>query len=238
MEMEDLVYNGPAAKTGAYYGKPLQLRNSAGTVLTADTIRNWFAWPHYKLYNPDPRRTRLYGGAYNWYIFRLAETYLLRAEAYWWKGDIANAMADVNAVRTRAGCAAYTNQANFDIGTILDERQRELYYEEPRKTELTRMSYIFAKTGKSYKGNTYSVADFGTKNFFFDRITEKNDFYNRHVIAVNGQEFTMSPYHVLWPVPQSSIDSNPKGVINQNFGYDGYAKNVPPLDTISPGDDI
>jgi hypothetical protein len=27
------------------------------------------------------------GGAGDWYIYRLAETYLLRAEAYFWKGE-------------------------------------------------------------------------------------------------------------------------------------------------------
>jgi starch-binding outer membrane protein, SusD/RagB family len=237
MEMEDLVYNSSKSKEGAYYGKPLQFRDGTGKVLTTDTIRNWFGWPHYKLYNPEPRVTQPGGGSYDWYIFRLAETYLLRAEAYWWKGDLVNAMADVNAVRTRAGCAPYTNTATFDIGTILDERVRELYYEEPRKTELTRISYIFAKTGKSYQSNSYTTANFGTKNFFFDRITEKNDFYNKNVKAVNGQEFTMSAYHVLWPIPQTSINSNPKGVINQNFGYDGYANNVPALSTIPAEDD-
>lgn len=238
MEMEYLVYNAKKAKEGSYYGKPLQLKDANGKVLTTDTIRNWFGWPHYKLYVPDPRLVQPRGGAYDWYVFRLAETYLLRAEAYWWKGDVANAMADVNTVRTRAGCAPYTNTANFDIGTILDERARELYYEEPRKTELSRMAFIFAQTGKSYKGNTYSVADFGTKNFYYDRIIEKNDFYNKNVKAVNGQEYTMSPFHVLWPIPQKSIDSNPKGVINQNYGYDGYANNVAPLSVISPEDDL
>jgi hypothetical protein len=47
----------------------------------------------------------------------------------------------------------------------------------------------------------------------------------------------MSPFHVLWPVPQTSINSNPKGVINQNYGYDGYENNVPPLTAIPPEDD-
>jgi hypothetical protein len=114
-------------------------------VATTDTIRNWFGWPHYKLYVPDPRRIQPQGGSYDWYVYRLAETYLVRAEAYWWKGDIANAMKDVNSIRTRANCAPYTDQAKFDIGTILDERARELYWEEARKTELTRISYLFAK---------------------------------------------------------------------------------------------
>src|SRR5690606_18957491 len=38
----------------------------------------------------------------DWYIFRLAETFLLRAEAYYWKGDLASAAADINMVRERA----------------------------------------------------------------------------------------------------------------------------------------
>jgi len=144
----------------------------------------------------------------------------------------------VNAVRTRAGCAPYTDAGKFDIGTILDERARELFWEEPRKTELNRISFIFAKTGKSYQGNTYTEANFGTKNFFFDRVMEKTDWYNKGVKANNGQEYTMSAYHVLWPIPQSSISSNTQGVINQNFGYDGYANNKPPLTLIPADEDI
>lgn len=238
MNMEDLVYNHPnLVGKGAYYGKNLQLRDAKGKVLTTDTIRNWFGWPHYKIYNPDPRRTQPQGGSYDWYVFRLAETYLLRAEAYWWKGDIANAMADVNAVRTRAGCAPYTDASKFDIGTILDERARELFWEEPRKTELSRIAFLFAKTGKAYRGKTYNEANFGTKNFFYDRIMEYTDFYNKGVKANNGQEYTMSPYHVLWPIPQSSISTNTKGVINQNYGYDGYANNKAPLTEIPKEED-
>lgn len=238
MNMEDLVYNHPnLVGKRAYYGKPLQLRDDNGKVLTTDTIRNWFGWPHYKIYSPDPRRTQPQGGSYDWYVFRLAETYLLRAEAYWWKGDIAKAMADVNAVRTRAGAAPYADVAKFDIGTILDERARELYWEEPRKTELNRIAFLFAQTGKSYRGNAYSVASFGTKNFFFDRVTEYTDFYNKGVKANNGQQYTMSPYHVLWPIPQADINANTKGRINQNFGYDGYTLNAPALTSIPAEED-
>jgi starch-binding outer membrane protein, SusD/RagB family len=238
MNMEDLVYNRANLKTTSkYYNKPLQLYRENGQIATTDTIRNWFGWPHYKLYSPDPRRTQPQGGSYDWYVFRVAETYLLRAEAHWWKGDVALAMADVNAVRTRAGAAPYTDASKFDIGTILDERARELYWEEPRKTELNRISYIFAKTGKSYRGKSYTKANFGTSNFFFDRIMENTDFYNKGVKANNGQEYTMSPYHVLWPVPQAAITSNTQGQLNQNFGYDGFGNNIPPLTTIPPEDD-
>ncbi|MEI6137903.1 MAG: RagB/SusD family nutrient uptake outer membrane protein [Mariniphaga sp.] len=240
MNMEDLVYNHANLKTSdpAYYNKPMQLKTSTGAVLTTDTIRNWFGWPHYKIYTPDPRRTQPQGGSYDWYVFRLAETYLLRAEAYWWKGNQAAAMADINKVRTRAQCAPYLDASKIDIGTVLDERARELFWEEPRHTELARMSYIFAKTGKSYNGKTYTMANFGTSNFYYDRVMSITDWYNKGVKANNGQAYTMSAYHVLWPIPQASISSNTKGIINQNFGYDGFANNKAPLDAISAEDDI
>ena len=238
MTPEDLVYNAATLKgKSEYYGQPLHFKNENGVVLMVDTIRSWFEWPHYKVYVPDPLNQRKDGGYADNYIFRLAETYLLRAEAYWWKGDLPNAMADINVVRTRAGCDAYTNPGEMDIQTILDERARELYYEEPRKTELTRIAFLFAKTGKSYNGETYSIDDFGVKSFFYDRIMEKNNFYNKGVVNVSSTEYKISPYHVLWPIPQQAISANSKGVINQNYGYDGYANNVPPLTVIDPEDD-
>jgi starch-binding outer membrane protein, SusD/RagB family len=238
MNMEDLVYNHAALKgTSPYYNKPLQLKDANGKILTLDTICNWYGWPHYKLYAPDPRRTQPQGGAFDWYIFRLADTYLLRAEAYWWKGQPDKAMADINAVRTRANCAPYTNAGMIDISTVLDERARELYWEEPRKTELNRVAFIFAKTGKPFKGKTYSLATFGSNNFYYDWIMEKNNFYRQGIVANNGQKYTISPYHVLWPIPQSSISANTNGRLNQNFGYDGYSANIPPLSSLEAEDD-
>jgi hypothetical protein len=234
MEMNMVLYNNPSIKTTSpYYGKRLQLFNSSGTLLVSsgDTIRTWYGWPHYKLYVPDQIRTPWQGGNSDWYVFRLAETYLLRAEAYWWKGDAAKAADDVNAVRTRAKCSPYT-AAEVDLGTILDERARELYYEEPRKTELTRIAYIFAKTGKSYNGKTYSAATFSTANFWYDRLMDKNEFYKKNVKNVRGDAYTISPYHVLWPIPRSAILANSNGQINQNLGYSGSETNQPPLDKI------
>ena len=234
MEMENLTYNNQAIKgVSPFYGQRLQLRNAAGALLVSngDTVRCWFAWPHYKLYVEDQIRYPWQGGNSDWYAFRLAETYLLRAEAYWWKGDAANASADVNKIRTRAGCAPY-GAGVVDIGTILDERARELYYEEPRKTELTRVAYIFAKTGKSFNGKTYSTSSFSTANFFYDRIMSKNDFYAKGIKNIRGDQFTISPYHVLWPIPRPAILANSLATINQNIGYSGAEKNVAPLDKI------
>ena len=234
MNMEDLVYNVPGLKTTdpANYGKPLQKYNSSGVLLCNDTIRSWFGWPHYKFFVKDLENVQPAGGHTDWYVFRLAETYLLRAEAYYWKGDLAAAAADINVVRARANAAPVAT-TDVNIGTILDERARELYYEEPRKTELTRIAYIFALTGKpAYNGKVYSMANFSTDNFFYDRIMEKNNFYNKNVTTIHGDTYTMSPYHVLWPIPASAIRANSLGHINQNIGYTGATSNVPPLTKI------
>ncbi|WP_175632547.1 RagB/SusD family nutrient uptake outer membrane protein [Pedobacter ghigonis] len=251
MNMTDLVYNNPAIKTAsnvaerALYGKPLvdvTPANVNNMFLNKglDTIRHFFGWPHYKTfinstnalaadkYWSPPRGTNT-----DWYIFRLAETYLLRAEAYYWKGNLALAMTDLNQVRSRANAALLTDASAITIGTILDERARELFYEEPRKTELTRIAYIFATTGKpAYNGKTYNMASFSDNNFFYDRIIEKNDFYRNKVPTVLGVNFKMSPYHVLWPVPAAAQRFNTEGRINQNKGYSGYENNVPALDKI------
>ncbi|RWY50839.1 RagB/SusD family nutrient uptake outer membrane protein [Mucilaginibacter gilvus] len=249
MNMTDLVYNQPGLKTtdAAWYGKNLEQYTAANVNKrflngAKDTIRAWFGWPHYKVFIGSgktavdkwwspPRGTNT-----DWYVFRLAETYLLRAEAYWWKGQTALAMADINKVRARAKAELLTDDSKVNIGTILDERQRELYWEEPRKSELTRIAYIFAQTGKAaYNGKTYSVASFSTDNFFYDRIMEKNDFYKNPAVVTNsGNHYTISPYHVLWPIPQSDIDLNINGHINQNKGYAGSENNIPPLDKIVP----
>ena len=233
-DMEDLVYNAPSLQSSgnSYYGKNLELYLPNGTPLCSDTIRNWYGFPHYKFFVPDPLNVKPAGGHGDWYVYRVAETYLLRAEAYFWKGNLGAAAEDINVVRRRAEADEIT-AADVDIAYILDERARELYYEEGRKTELTRMAYIFAKTGKAaYNGKTYSLDNFSTDNFWYDRIMEVTDFYNKGVKTIHGDEYTMSPYHVLWPIPASAINANTQGVINQNEGYPGAENNIPPLTTI------
>ena len=234
MTMEELLYNDRGLKTSndPWYLKPLQLRNAAGGILCTDTIRSWFNWPHYKLFIPDTENSPMQGGHTDWYVFRLAETHLLRAEAHFWKGNLTAAAADLNQVRTRANATPIT-AGDVNMGMILDERARELFYEEPRKTELTRISYLFAKTGKAAEnGKTYSLNNFSDNNYFYDRIIAKNVFYARNVKTNYGNIYTISPYHVLWPIPSRSIQANSNGIINQNKGYFGYERNVPPKETI------
>ena len=69
-------------------------------------------------------------------VFRLAEIYLTRAEAYYRLGsNDAQAIADVNEVRTRAHATPVTS-LNLDM--LADEWCREFYMEGRRRTDLVR----------------------------------------------------------------------------------------------------
>lgn len=83
----------------------------------------------------------------DWYDMRLAETYLLRAEAYLMKGDLQAAAADLNTVRVRAGASSIT-ASDVTIDFILDERMRELGIEEKRRLTLSRLGKMYENTRK------------------------------------------------------------------------------------------
>ena len=76
----------------------------------------------------------------DFYLYRLAETYLIVAEALFRQGknsEIDGAAYYINKVRTRAGASAIT-AADVTLDFILDERARELYGEIPRRVDLMR----------------------------------------------------------------------------------------------------
>ena len=81
------------------------------------------------------------------YVYRLAETYLLRAEAYFRNGDLAKAAEDLNALRARSNANAI-NAGDVTIDFILEERARELLFEEPRRRTLIRMGKLVERVKK------------------------------------------------------------------------------------------
>lgn len=190
--MEDLRYNNPSLKGTEWYGKNF-VKNPAMSV--EDSIRCWYMWPHYKLFVPDPLQQQWAGGETPWYIYRSAEVYLMMGECYYWKDMKQEAANMLNVVRQRAGADPLT-ASDITIGAILDERARELYYEENRHLELVRISYIYARSGKPcevFGGRVYKMDNLsgpgGTGsnvketgyNFWYDWVTAKSNFYNKGV---------------------------------------------------------
>lgn len=221
VDPHELKYNNPVSVD---FGKTVNIDYLANPV---DTFKHVYAMPHYIMYVPeDDPQAQPYGGNGDWYVFRLAETYLLRAEAYFWSDQPALAAEDINKVRLRAH-ALPISPGEVTIDFILDERARELFAEETRHGELVRISYIMANLNRG----GYSLENFSEKNFYYDRVMRYNKTYEQK-ISLLGNTANLAPFHVLWPIPSEVITANTMGVINQNIGYDGAERNVPPLETI------
>ncbi len=95
-------------------------------------------------YFTDPARSG--GGNHHkdLYAIRLAETLLLRAEAYIGLNQPDLAADDINLIRSRAN-ATPVDPADVDLDYILDERARELYGEENRFITLRRMGKLIER---------------------------------------------------------------------------------------------
>lgn len=243
VRMEDIRYNDA---NSTWRGKNLMLYHpDTRAVLDADTLRDWWNWPHYKIYTNDvvaeanPSTGRhdgaSNGGNADWYLYRLAEAYLLRAEAKFYMGD-PTAKDDVNEVRKRAKCTQlYTKDVT--IGDIIDERARELFIEEFRKMELTRVSLCLALSGKPDEfGNTYDLETFdkqsgtdaGGGSYWWQRVMHYNVYNKKPIISNNRTfQFTIAKHNIYWPIPESAITANIMGTLSQNFGYNGYSADTP-----------
>ncbi|WP_339710534.1 RagB/SusD family nutrient uptake outer membrane protein [uncultured Kriegella sp.] len=124
------------------------------------------------------------------YHIRLAETYLLRAEAYLGAGNTSAAADDINMIRARVN-APLISAADVDVDFLLDERSRELLMEEYRTLTLKRMGKLVEK------------------------VQERNPWYN----GTFDSSAQIYDYHALWPIPQQEIERNTEAVLEQNPGY-------------------
>ena len=130
------------------------------------------------------------------YALRLAETYLLRAEAYFRENSNAQAAADINVIRNRAQCTHLIADADVSLDMILAERARELFVEERRWCTLLRM------------GGTVAIDQIGKYSYY---AGTENEFYQGVSAIPSGWN--------LFPIPQRAIDSNLDAVLEQNPGW-------------------
>lgn len=134
-------------------------------------------------------------GSRDYFVFRLADTYLLLAEAQLLAGKRAEALANINKVRQRAAfpgkesaMAITDSQLNMDF--IMEERARELAGEQIRWLDLKR----------------------------WGKLVERVKLYNPQAAA------NIKDIHNLRPIPQPQIDRTEKAAdgsagFAQNPGY-------------------
>lgn len=259
VNMEDIRYNRPGTE---FYGKNLQLfaeedyvdadgnvKVHKGDLLCSDTIRSWHDYPLYKIWHLDhSKEANMSSNDHqgitantedngNMYLFRVAEAYLVRAEAKLYQNNGRGAAQDLNVLRERAQCSQFYN-GPVNINDIVDERGRELWYEEWRNVELTRVSMCLANTGLTDRwGNTYSKETWDKQSgtdreggsFWYQSLMH-HSLYNcgYELRSGNGRlNYTMDKRNLFWPIPHSAIEANAQGQLRQNYGYDGYDESVP-----------
>jgi starch-binding outer membrane protein, SusD/RagB family len=131
----------------------------------------------------DPRRPTIQWmeGSRDWFVFRLADTYLLRAEARFKQGNNTDAAADINVVRTRAAkpgkiADMQITPAQVTLDFLLDERAMELDAEQCRWYDLVRTGTLVPR-----------------------------------VLAHNPQAPGIKDFHIRRPIPQVQIDRTQGG---------------------------
>ncbi|MBC8082779.1 MAG: RagB/SusD family nutrient uptake outer membrane protein, partial [Hymenobacter sp.] len=127
------------------------------------------------------------------YVIRLADVYLMAAEANFKLGNTAQAVTQINTVRRRAAIPGQETQmeitaADLSLDFILDERARELAGEQLRWFDLKR-------TGR-----------------LVDRVRR----FNPEAGAAAG----IKDFHLVRPIPQRQLDAiTNKDEFPQNQGY-------------------
>lgn len=132
-------------------------------------------------------------------LFRIAEQYLIAAEAYAHKGNDALASKYLNDLRANRieNYIAQDYAGSVLLNEIAKERVREFIGEGFRFLDLKR-----TKTGfeRSKAQNTDIISNAGGTNTEFLKIDASN-------------------FRFLWPIPQAEIDANPQIKNQQNNGY-------------------
>ena len=141
----------------------------------------------------DPRRPAIQWerGSRDWFIMRLGDTYLLRAEARLMQGNTTDAATDINMIRVRAAwpgkeAVMTITPGDVTMDFLLEERARELDAEQERW-------YTLARTGT-----------------LVDRVKLYNPLGAANIDA----------HHIHRPIPQNQIDRT-SGGYEQNCGYPG-----------------
>ena len=136
-------YPADLLPTGYQYGDTVWCNWSQP--ITA-TYRSKPDWPYSrKTESCDPTNMAEDFGFYDQIYLRLADTYLLKAEAQFKLGQPDAAATTINIIRERSNATPITG-ADVTIDFILDERSRELFAEEERRGTLLRTHKWFERT--------------------------------------------------------------------------------------------
>ena len=143
---ENAPYPKDKLPEGYAYGDTVWCNYS--TPISNESITTWSRpdWPYSrKSESCDPANMANDFGFYDQIYMRLADTYLLKAEAQFKLGNAAEAANTINIIRTRSKATPIT-ATDLNLDFILDERSRELFMEEERRNTLLRTHTWYDRT--------------------------------------------------------------------------------------------
>jgi len=124
------------------YEMSLEERKAKKYQVLVPSLYNFALFPTLKKFFDPLRPDMTYeNGSRDYFVHRLADTYLMLAEAQFKLGKQAEAVAAINAVRVRAaasGKAENMKVTSVDMNLIMEERARELAGEQTRWMDLKR----------------------------------------------------------------------------------------------------
>lgn len=177
---------------------------------------------NFKFYDNKRPAANETNGTRDFYIFRLAETYLIAAEAYGRLGQFDKAVERLNVVRKRAAFkqdeAKPTEYWRIDGGNYADRFKSTEPFMLLTVDDLTVnlkgtfIDFMLDERARELHGELVRWYDLVRGENLYNRIKK----YNPEAAP------NIKPYHKLRPIPQNHIDRlNPKGNIaeEQNEGY-------------------
>jgi hypothetical protein len=144
-----------------YYNDPKSSKYGQEVVMTSALATSGTLYPSTTKFNfaktaDNPSYTDSYKDRYK---IRLADTYLLLAEAQMKQGKLTEAAANINIVRARAN-ATPVAKGDVDMDLILDERARELFGEELRRLTLIRTGTLLDRVRLLNPRSGLTIQDF------------------------------------------------------------------------------
>ena len=161
-------------------------------------------------------------GFRDYFCYRLAETYILLAEAYAMKRDYANSAAALNVVRERAAWKEGEpkrfhyykydggDPADFTKSTVEDMKVTSSFLGGMSDDE--RLVFFLDEYGREMEGELHRFEQLvrNGADFFVEMIKERNELAGPNV----------KPFHRFRPIPQKHIDRlDPMDPNAQNYGY-------------------
>ncbi|MGV8096727.1 MAG: RagB/SusD family nutrient uptake outer membrane protein [Mangrovibacterium sp.] len=144
-----------------WYNKPGDPKYGQEAIMTTELQESGYLYPSTTKFNfgKTADNASYASNHKDRYKFRLAETWLLLAEAQMKQNKLPEAAASINVVRTRANATPVT-AADVDMDFILDERARELFAEEDRRFTLCRTGTLLERVRRLNPISGQTIQDF------------------------------------------------------------------------------